>query len=72
VQQLRELIELLRAIRQPVKEHGAALDGRAVLVESRIGARIDRGVRGVACDQFANRVAGSLVAYTRSSRRMRV
>ena len=72
VQQARELIELLRAVREPVKEHGAAFGAGAVVVESRMGARIDRRIRRVACDQVANFCAGALERYTRSSRRMRV
>jgi hypothetical protein len=57
VQQLREFIKLLGAIRQPVEEHRGAIGCRAVIVESRIRARVDRRVRGVARDQSANAVA---------------
>ncbi len=50
VEQLRELIELLRAVREAVEEHGAAPGARAVMIEPRIGARIDLRVGGVARD----------------------
>jgi hypothetical protein len=54
VQQLSKLIELLRTIGQTVKEHGAALDLGAMIVESRIRARIDRRIGGVARDQLTD------------------
>jgi hypothetical protein len=50
VKQLRELVELLRAIGQTVEENGAALDARPVIVKTRIRARIDCRIGGVARD----------------------
>jgi hypothetical protein len=50
VEQPREFIELLRAIREAVEEHGAARGAGAVMVEARIGARIDLRIGGVARD----------------------
>jgi hypothetical protein len=53
----RERFELLRAIREPVKEDDAARRCRAVLVEARIRARIDGGIRGIARDEVADALA---------------
>jgi hypothetical protein len=75
MQQPRELIELLRAVGEAVKEDRAALDARAVVVEARIGTRVDRRIGGIARDEFANLFARGFErcrGYTRSSRRMRV
>jgi hypothetical protein len=55
-----------------MKEHGAALDAGAMVVEARVRARIDARISGVLRDQLANRGASLLERYTRSSRRMRV
>jgi hypothetical protein len=54
-----------------MEEHRSALGARAVLVEPRIGARIDRRIGGVARDVGADFVARRFVGYRRSSRRMR-
>jgi hypothetical protein len=35
-----------------VEEHGAARDLRAMMIEARIGARIDLRIGSVACDPF--------------------
>jgi hypothetical protein len=50
VKQLREFIELLRAVRETVEEHRAARGAGAVMVEARIGARIDLRIGGIARD----------------------
>jgi hypothetical protein len=71
VQQLRKLIELLRAIREAVKEYGRLCGLRSVLVEPRIGAWIDRRIGGVAGNERVDFVARSSERYTKSSRRMR-
>jgi hypothetical protein len=71
VQQLCVLVELLRTVRQPVQQHGAAVDRLAVMVEARQRARIDGGIGRVLRDARFDLGARVVEGQTSSSRRMR-
>jgi hypothetical protein len=54
-----------------VEQNGTARRARAVIVEPRMRARIDRRIGGIARDERANSGARLRERYMRSSRRMR-